>query len=105
MQTHGETWLRVVTYKVDAGDERAQTYLDSNLHDVLHILERQPGFQLGYWGRDVDAGTMAAVTYWSSRDAIDDAGYTLHQLQAEAASHGVHRMGVRIVRLLAVPPA
>jgi heme-degrading monooxygenase HmoA len=101
--TTGATWLRVVTYQHAPGDEDAERYMKHNIEDCLHVLEKQPGFQLGYWGRDLDEHTMAAVTYWSSREAIDDAMPTLYQLQAEAAAHGVHRVDVRNVRLFALP--
>lgn len=104
MLTFGATWLRVVTYKVDSGEGRAENYMRHNVEECLHVLEKQPGFQLGYWGRDLDEETVTAVTYWKSRQAIDTAAPTLHQLQAEAAAHGVHRVDVRNVRLFPLPP-
>lgn len=97
------TWLRVVTYRLDAADQRAQNYMKHTIQRCLHVLEKQPGFQLGYWGRDEAEGTMAAVTYWNSKQAIEDAEPTLKKLQAEAASHGVIPVDVRNVRLFAVP--
>lgn len=50
MRTAGATWLRVVTYQVEAGNTRAEHYMEHNIVDCLHVLEHQPGFQLGYWG-------------------------------------------------------
>ena len=51
--TSAESWLRVVTYRVALPeDERATNYMMGSIQDCLDVLEKQPGFQRGYWGRD-----------------------------------------------------
>lgn len=99
-----ESWLRVVSYRVDLEDERAANYMTFNIQDCLRVLEKQPGFRRGYWGRESSGGALAAVTYWNSREAIAAAGPTLRALQMEAASNGVRPMDERNIHLFAVTP-
>ncbi len=99
--TTAESWLRIVTYRV-AEDQRAANYMMFSIQDCLRALEKQPGFQRGYWGRGSSGGAMAAVTYWSTRDAIVAAGPTLRELQLEAASNGIRPTDERNIHLFAV---
>jgi heme-degrading monooxygenase HmoA len=100
-----ESWLRVVTYRVALPEEeRATNYMRARIQDCLDVLEKEPGFQRGYWGRDSSGGGMAAVTYWSTRDAIVAAGPTLRKLQMEAASNGVRPVDERNIHLFATTP-
>jgi heme-degrading monooxygenase HmoA len=100
-----ENWLRLVTYRVALPeDERATHYMMVSIQDCLKVLEKQPGFQRGYWGRDSSGGGMAAVTYWSTLDAIAAAGPTLRELQMEAASNGVCAVDERNIHLFAGTP-
>ncbi|HZE66030.1 MAG TPA: hypothetical protein VE081_05325 [Sporichthyaceae bacterium] len=99
-----ETWLRVVIYRAnDPNDQAAVTYLKRSTTATLTMLERRPGFRLGYWGLDPDEGTMAAVTYWSSLESIHDAHSELDKLHAERADHGITIESTQNVQLFAVP--
>jgi hypothetical protein len=99
-----ETWLRVVIYRAeDANNESALAYMKESTTRTLAMLEGQPGFRLGYWGLDPDEGTMAAVTYWSSEDAIEAAGAQLGKLHEERAAHGISVDSVQNVQLFTVP--
>jgi|SRR5581483_1857966 len=99
-----ETWLRVVIYRAeDANDPSALEYMKNSTAQTLALLEGQPGFRLGYWGLDPDEGTMAAVTYWNSEAAIEQAGVQLAKLQAERREHGIVVESVQNVQLFTVP--
>lgn len=99
-----ETWLRVVIYRATDPDDRAALgYLQESTTRTLAMLENQPGFRLGYWGLDPDEGTMAAVTYWNSQEAIEAAGEQLHKLREERAAHGITVESIQNVQLFTVP--
>ncbi|HEX3830053.1 MAG TPA: hypothetical protein VHV82_22540 [Sporichthyaceae bacterium] len=100
----GETWLRVVIYRArDIGDRAALDYMKESTTQTLAMLEGQPGFRLGYWGVDPDEGTMAAVTYWSSEDAIQRATAQLIRLHEQRAAHGISVESIQNVQLFSVP--
>lgn len=99
-----ETWLRLVIYRSEGGNPAAGAeYLKSSTKDTLRLLEKQPGFKLGYWGHNPVVGEMAAVTYWDSLDAIHAAGPMLNKLHREREEHGVTVSSSRNVRLFAMP--
>jgi hypothetical protein len=99
-----ETWLRVVIYRArNIGDEAALEYMKESTTQALAMLEGQPGFRLGYWGIDPEEGTMAAVTYWSSEDAIQRATVQLIRLHEQRATHGISVESVQNVQLFTVP--
>ena len=99
-----ETWMRVVIYRApDADDAAAAEYLKSSTKESLSLLEKQPGFKLGYWGANPAAGEMAAVTYWGTLEDIKAAGSVLSGLQAERERHGIKVASARNMRLLAMP--
>jgi hypothetical protein len=99
-----ETWLRVVIYRADdPNDQAAVNYLKASTTATLAMLEKRPGFRLGYWGLDPDEGTMAAVTYWSSLESIHDAHAELDKLHSERAEHGITIESTQNVQLFAVP--
>jgi heme-degrading monooxygenase HmoA len=102
-----ESWLRVVSYGVrglgaDGDGTQAQDYMVGHLSDFVRVLETQPGFRRGYWGRDPQAGMLAAVTYWDSRRSIADARPALQRLQADAAAAGVRQADAHNIHLFAV---
>jgi hypothetical protein len=84
-----ETWLRIVTYKTTQGSGEARKYLTDTLQDVLRTLGGTTGFRGGHWAHDPNGLTLAAVTNWASREAIDDAGPYLQQLRGERLAHGL----------------
>jgi hypothetical protein len=97
----GETWLRVVTYRVD---ERAATeYVRDGVRDVLRMLTGRPGFRAGHWGADSDGRTLAAVTYWTDRACIAASGEELTALAVDRAAHGVRITAAANLRLLTCP--
>ncbi|MGQ0845646.1 MAG: hypothetical protein ACT4QF_16100 [Sporichthyaceae bacterium] len=99
-----ETWLRVVIYRAnDPNDDDAVKYMQESTAATLTMLETQPGFRLGYWGLDPEEGTMAAVTYWNSEDAITSALGYLAKLHEERASHGITIESTQNVQLFTVP--
>lgn len=110
-----ETWLRVVTYRVEepatdrvlldrlAAYDAAMEGMKSCVADVIHELETQPGFKGGYGGHNPVDGTVSAITYWSSLAAIEAATGGLHQLRAEAEALGLVVESVHHTRLFAVP--
>jgi len=84
-----ETWLRIVTYKTTQGSGEARKYLTDSLQDVLRNLGGTTGFRGGHWAHDAEGLTLAAVTNWGSRDAIEAAGDYLKRLRGERLSHGL----------------
>jgi hypothetical protein len=97
-----ETWIRIVIYRIEGrANVAAIEYMKSSVQEVVRRLEKQAGFQLGYWGSSPETGTMAAVTYWSSRDAITRAESSLRQLHAERAAQGLVVHKAHNVRLFA----
>jgi hypothetical protein len=97
-----ETWIRIVIYRIEGRpDIAAIEYMRASVQEVVRRLESQPGFQLGYWGSSPETGTMAAVTYWSSRGAITSAETSLNQLHAERAAQGLVVHKAHNVRLFA----
>ncbi|MGQ0845645.1 MAG: hypothetical protein ACT4QF_16095 [Sporichthyaceae bacterium] len=101
-----ETWIRIVIYKTEGpADSAAVDYMRKSVQDVVRKLEREPGFQLGYWGNNAEEGRMAAVTYWSSKDAIERATASLIELHRERASKGIVVDRAHNVRLFAGTPA
>jgi heme-degrading monooxygenase HmoA len=99
-----QTRMRIVSYAIDARNERAQTYMADHLQEARAELQRQPGFQSGCWGRDRGAATMAVLTYWDSRRAIAAARPVLQQLQAHAAAAGFRVVDVHNLHLFATTP-
>jgi heme-degrading monooxygenase HmoA len=97
-----ETWMRVVIYHAPDAAEAAD-YLKSSTREALSLLEKQPGFKLGYWGANPDAGEMAAVTYWGTLEDIKAAAPVLDQLQAERERHGIKTVSARNMKLDAMP--
>jgi len=99
-----ETWMRVVIYRApEADDTAAAEYLKSSTKETLSLLEKQPGFKLGYWGANPNAGEMAAVTYWGTLEDIKAADSVLSELRAEREKHGITVASARNMRLLAMP--
>lgn len=84
-----ETWIRIVIYKTDNPDEAALDYMRKSVQEVVRRFEKEPGFQLGYWGNNPAEGRMAAVTYWSSKEAIERASASLAELHKERAERGL----------------
>lgn len=100
-----ETWIRIVIYKTeDPADAGSVEYMRASVQDVVRLLEREPGFQLGYWGNNAEEGRMAAVTYWSSKDAIERASAALNELHRERAARGIVIDRAHNVRLFAGTP-
>lgn len=99
-----ETWIRIVIYRTDEHTEQAVEYLRRGVQDVVRMLEKQPGFQLGYWGNNPKEGRMAAITYWSSKEAIQRATAALSELHKERADHGLLVDRAHNVRLFAGNP-
>ncbi|MGQ0464325.1 MAG: hypothetical protein ACT4QG_03280 [Sporichthyaceae bacterium] len=99
-----ETWLRVVIYKSETGNAAEQAeYLKSSTQKTLRMLEKQPGFKLGYWGHNPVADEMSAVTYWDSLDAIKSADSVLTDLHRERREHGIAVASARNIKLIAMP--
>jgi len=99
-----ETWLRVVIYKSESdNDAEAAAYLKSSTKKTLGMLEKQPGFKLGYWGHNPVAHEMSAVTYWDSLDAIKMANSLFEELHRERKEHGIAVASARNIRLFAIP--
>jgi hypothetical protein len=84
-----ETWLRIVTYRTTQGSGEARKYLTDSLQDVLRKLGGTPGFRGGHWACDPEGLTLAAVTNWSSREAIEQAMGYLKQLRGDRLAHGL----------------
>ncbi len=100
-----ETWIRIVIYKTEEKDDPAVLdYMRKSVQEVVRKLEKEPGFQLGYWGNNVPEGRMAAVTYWSSKDAIERATAALAELHKERAARGITIDRAHNVRLFAGTP-
>jgi hypothetical protein len=97
----GETWLRVVTYRVD--ERAAAEYVREGVHEVLRMLTGRPGFREGHWGADSDGRTLAAVTYWTDRACIEASGEELTALALDRAAHGVRITAAANLHLLSSP--
>ena len=97
-----ETWMRVVIYHAPDAEDAAE-YLKSSTREALSMLQKQPGFKLGYWGANPEAGEMAAVTYWGTLEDIKAAAPVLNELQTERERHGIKVASARNMRLDAMP--
>jgi len=99
--------VRVVVYQADDPDSaEAQAYLKSSVQQVVSLLEAQPGFRQGYWGRSPADGRFAAFTYWADLASIEaavDAG--LEEVHRDRAAHGFTIVSEVNVQMFAVPPA
>jgi heme-degrading monooxygenase HmoA len=94
-------WMRVVTYRsIARSDPGAADYLESTAKHTLQRLEQQSGFQGGYWSRDYGTEELAAVTYWDSLDAINDADPVFDALHAEREQHGIRVVSARNMQVL-----
>ena len=94
-------WLRVFFYTAEkSSNERIAGYLQNSTHQTLKLLKKQPGFRVGYWGRDRVEGTMAAITYWDSKGAIEAASPELERLHQARKEHGVASSGVVNLKLI-----
>jgi hypothetical protein len=100
-----ETWIRIVIYKTENDtDPETVDYMRKSVQEVVRRLEKEPGFQLGYWGNNAAEGRMAAVTYWSSKDSIERATASLAELHKERAARGIVIDRAHNVRLFAGTP-
>lgn len=81
--------LRVYFYEPEHIDEATAEHLRASTEDVIKVLKGQQGFRIGYWGQDPQSGTMAAITYWDSRDSINLAGPELERLHQLRKQHGI----------------
>lgn len=100
-----ETWIRVVTYEGTSDDaESQQKYMDFTAQTVVPLLQKTEGCTLGYWGEDPTSGLMAAVTYWSSRDAIDAALPTFAQFKEQREKLGMKQTSANNFSLARVSP-
>jgi hypothetical protein len=100
-----EMWLRVVLFDCDRpGDAATLDYMRSSITETIGRLRAQgPGFKGGQWGHDPEAGTLAAVTHWASRDGIRAAEAELAALSDERREQGVRPRSVTNLRVLAMP--
>ncbi len=104
--TAAATWLRVVIYESRGGDyDESLEVLESKIQGFLRVLKAQPGFVVAYWGHNPEDGTIAAVTHWRSRQAIQDASSELKQLQSQGLEHDIHVVSVQNLELFTVPAA
>jgi heme-degrading monooxygenase HmoA len=100
-----ETWIRIVVYTADDPSDAATVdYMRKSVQDVVRRLEQAPGFQLGYWGNNSTDGRMAAVTYWSSKEAIERASSSLAELHRERANRGIRVERAHNMQLFAGTP-
>jgi hypothetical protein len=98
----GDIWVRIDIYKPrGALDQQTHDKMKKTITALVNGLEKagQPGFQIGYWGRNSRDGTMAAVTYWSDRASIEGAAGRLRRLYAEAHALGMTQVDSRNVHL------
>lgn len=98
-----ETWLRIVTYRAPDGDGDAREYITESLQEVHRNLRKSPGFRGGRWAHDPDGTTLAAITYWSSREAIETAGEYLASLRQERLGSGL-KLGKEVNLQSVTPP-
>lgn len=87
------TWIRVALYTMDTAVDAAtadamRADLVERTDETVFLLRGAEGFRVGYWGMDPATGTLAAITYWTDRDAITaNIGY-LDAVHAVRATHG-----------------
>lgn len=101
-----ETWLRIVTYDVaTGGSKESRDYVTDGLQDVVRMLGSKNGFRGGHWGHDQETGSLAAITNWASRDAIEACTAYLGQLHEERAKHGLRITSTVNLQLFTSPTA
>jgi hypothetical protein len=98
-----ETWLRIVTYRAPEGDNDAREYITESLQEVHRNLRKLPEFRGGRWAHDPDGTTLAAITYWGSREAIESAGEYLASLRRERLGSGL-KLGKEVNLQSVTPP-
>ncbi len=97
------TWLRVALYRPEPATADTRRYMKASSELAVRVLRRQPGFRIAYWGEDPEAGTMAAVSYWDNRDAIDSAASVFRRLHRDRESHGVELVSIANLELFRAP--
>ena len=101
-----EIWIRIVTYGRDRSQPESTTdhmaYMAYTAKNVVRVLQGCPGYRNGYWAEDPDAGRMAAITFWDSREAIEAADPKLDRFHHERERLGVTVESVENFRLLPV---
>ncbi|MGQ0845843.1 MAG: hypothetical protein ACT4QF_17110 [Sporichthyaceae bacterium] len=100
-----ETWLRIVTYRADAGGKDGREYLEQSLQDTIRMLESKDGFRGGHWGHDADGDIMAAVTNWEDLESIEAVSAELAALHKERAKHGLSVHSSVNLKLITTPTA
>jgi len=88
-----ETWIRIVIYSNgDAEDhESSAAYMTYTAQNVIRVLRSCAGYKNGYWADDPETGKMAAITFWDSRQAIEDANPALARFHDER-----ERLGIKV---------
>lgn len=81
-------WMRVAFYSASGTGADSPAYLRDSSAATADMLRGQDGFRVAYWGHDPGSGVMGAITYWSSREAIEAAQPALDRLHAQRTSEG-----------------
>ena len=98
-----ERWMRIVIYDclVENPDSHS-AYMTYTAKNVIRVLSHCDGYEYGYWGEDPETGKMAAITLWTSLEAIDAADPRLERFHQERERLGVSVVSANNFKLLTV---
>jgi len=95
--------MRIVIYDCVVGNPDSHSaYMTYTAKNVIRVLSHCDGYEYGYWGEDPETGKMAAITLWTSLEAIDAADPRLERFHQERERLGVSVVSANNFKLLSV---
>jgi heme-degrading monooxygenase HmoA len=98
-----EHWIQVVIYDQPGAPDDSE--LKDTVSNLAHVLEKQDGYQDGFWGRDPDDGAYASVTQWAGPEAIEAGHAALAGMLSAAATRGIRIVDRQSIQLFTPPPS
>lgn len=97
------SWIRIVIYDCVVEDRESHSaYMMYTAKNVIRVLSHCDGYVDGYWADDPETGKMAAITFWTSLEAIEEANPRLERFHEERERLGVRVVSVDNFKLLTV---
>lgn len=97
-----EHWIQVVIYEQKGSPDDAE--LKDTVQNLIHVLEKQKGYQAGFWGQDPDDRAYASVTQWASQEAIEAGHAALAGMLNAAEARGIRVVDAQNIQLFTPAP-
>lgn len=98
-----EHWVQVVIYDQPGAPDDSE--LKDTVQNLTHVLEKQQGYEVGFWGQDPDDHAYASVTQWASLEAIEAGHDALAGMLAAAEIRGIRIVDRQSIQLFTPAPA